>query len=75
MESWWTFAAIGLLGGIAAGLFGVGGGIVIVPALIYWAGFTCKNLDYICRTCQSKLESSRIVVAVSLRPETEYSLL
>jgi uncharacterized membrane protein YfcA len=40
MESWWTFAEIGILGGIAAGLFGVGGGIVIVPALIYWAGFT-----------------------------------
>lgn len=40
MESWWTFAEIGLIGGIAAGLFGVGGGIVIVPALIYWAGFT-----------------------------------
>ena len=40
MSSWWTFVAIGVLGGIAAGLFGVGGGIVIVPALIYWAGFS-----------------------------------
>jgi uncharacterized membrane protein YfcA len=40
MGSWLTFAEIGLLGGIAAGLFGVGGGIVIVPALIYWVGFT-----------------------------------
>lgn len=35
-----TFALIGLLGGVAAGLFGVGGGIVLVPALIYWAGFS-----------------------------------
>jgi uncharacterized protein len=35
-----TFIAIGLIGGVAAGLFGVGGGIVIVPALIYWAGFS-----------------------------------
>jgi uncharacterized protein len=35
-----TFVAIGLFGGVAAGLFGVGGGIVIVPALIYWAGFS-----------------------------------
>ena len=33
------FLLIGLLGGVAAGLFGVGGGIVIVPALIYWARF------------------------------------
>jgi uncharacterized membrane protein YfcA len=31
---------IGVLGGVASGLFGVGGGIVIVPALIYWAGFS-----------------------------------
>ncbi len=35
-----TFIIIGVIGGIAAGLFGVGGGIVIVPALIYWAGFS-----------------------------------
>jgi len=40
MVSWLTFLVIGILGGIAAGLFGVGGGIVIVPALIYWAGFS-----------------------------------
>jgi uncharacterized membrane protein YfcA len=35
-----TFVIIGILGGISAGLFGIGGGIVIVPALIYWAGFS-----------------------------------
>ncbi len=40
MPFWLTLVVIGLLGGFAAGLFGVGGGIVIVPALIYWAGFT-----------------------------------
>lgn len=40
MSSWVTFVIIGGLGGVAAGLFGVGGGIVIVPALIYWAGFS-----------------------------------
>ena len=38
--SWLAFVLIGLLGGVAAGLFGVGGGIVIVPALVYWAGFS-----------------------------------
>ena len=40
MPGWLLFAAIGLMGGVAAGLFGVGGGIVLVPALIYGAGFT-----------------------------------
>jgi uncharacterized membrane protein YfcA len=34
------FAIIGLFGGITSGLFGIGGGIVIVPALIYWAEFS-----------------------------------
>lgn len=34
------FLLIGVLAGIAAGLFGVGGGIVLVPALIYWSGFS-----------------------------------
>src|SRR5260221_12114120 len=40
MKPWLIFVEIGILGGIASGLFGVGGGIVVVPALIYWAGFT-----------------------------------
>jgi uncharacterized protein len=40
MTSVLVLAAIGVVGGIAAGFFGVGGGIVIVPALIYWAGFS-----------------------------------
>jgi uncharacterized protein len=32
-------AAIGLVGGVLSGLFGIGGGLVIVPALILLAGF------------------------------------
>lgn len=31
--------AIGVLAGILSGLFGIGGGVIIVPALIYIAGF------------------------------------
>ena len=40
MPSWLIYIFIGVLGGIAAGLFGIGGGIIIVPALIYWASFS-----------------------------------
>jgi uncharacterized membrane protein YfcA len=40
MPVWLTFLLIGALAGLAAGLFGLGGGIVLVPALIYWAGFS-----------------------------------
>jgi uncharacterized protein len=33
-------ALVGLFAGIASGLFGVGGGIVLVPAMIYLMGFS-----------------------------------
>ena len=31
--------SIGLLGGIMSGFIGIGGGVIIVPALIYVLGF------------------------------------
>jgi uncharacterized membrane protein YfcA len=34
------FVAIGLVAGLLSGVFGIGGGVVIVPALIYLAGFS-----------------------------------
>lgn len=40
MPQWIMFILIGICGGVSSGLFGIGGGIVIVPALVYWAGFT-----------------------------------
>ena len=33
-------SVIGLVSGIASGVFGIGGGILIVPALVYFAGFS-----------------------------------
>ena len=36
----WLLIAIGLFSGVFAGVFGVGGGIVIVPALIYLTGLS-----------------------------------
>jgi uncharacterized membrane protein YfcA len=34
-----TLAAIGTTAGLFSGLFGVGGGVVIVPLLVLWLGF------------------------------------
>jgi hypothetical protein len=31
--------AIGIVGGLLSGLLGVGGGIVMVPLLVFWAGY------------------------------------
>lgn len=39
----YLFAAlIGLVGGVASGLFGVGGGIIMVPAMMYFLGIPIK---------------------------------
>src|SRR5919112_1354528 len=37
-----TFVAIGLAAGILSGLFGIGGGILIIPALVFLAKFHAK---------------------------------
>jgi len=36
------FLAIGLAAGVLSGLFGIGGGILIIPALIFFAKFPTK---------------------------------
>src|ERR687889_2849947 len=36
-------AVLGVLGGVLAGVVGVGGGIVFVPALVYVAGWDIKE--------------------------------
>ena len=36
---WLVLAAIGTAGGVFSGLFGVGGGVVMVPLLVLWLGF------------------------------------
>ena len=36
---WSVLLAIGTAGGLFSGLFGVGGGVVIVPLLVLWLGY------------------------------------
>jgi uncharacterized membrane protein YfcA len=36
------FLAIGLVAGVLSGLFGIGGGILIIPALVFFAKFPTK---------------------------------
>ena len=38
-----TFLLIGLAGGVLSGLFGIGGGLLIVPALVLLADFPAKT--------------------------------
>jgi uncharacterized protein len=37
-----VFLAIGLVAGVLSGLFGIGGGILIIPSLIFFADFHAK---------------------------------
>jgi uncharacterized membrane protein YfcA len=37
-----VYLAIGLAAGVLSGMFGIGGGILIIPALIFLAGFHAK---------------------------------
>jgi len=36
----WILVSIGIVSGIASGIFGIGGGVLIVPGLIYLVGFS-----------------------------------
>ncbi|MCF7954774.1 MAG: sulfite exporter TauE/SafE family protein [Phycisphaerae bacterium] len=41
---WWTFVLLGILAGVASGLLGIGGGVIMVPALVLlFAGFGQKT--------------------------------
>jgi uncharacterized membrane protein YfcA len=37
-----TFLCVGLAAGVVSGLFGIGGGVLIVPALVYFTRFPTK---------------------------------
>lgn len=44
-ETFFINLAIGIIAGILAGMFGIGGGVVIVPALIFFAGYSITQAN------------------------------
>lgn len=59
-------AVVGTLGGAFSGLFGVGGGIVMVPLLILWAGFDER------RATGTSLAAIVIIAAVATAVQALY---
>jgi len=39
----WKLLTLGLMAGIMSGMFGIGGGTIIVPAMTYAVGFTMRE--------------------------------
>jgi len=59
-------AVVGTLGGAFSGLFGVGGGIVMVPLLILWAGFDER------RATGTSLAAIVVIAAVAASVQAAY---
>ncbi|HEX8205485.1 MAG TPA: sulfite exporter TauE/SafE family protein [Solirubrobacteraceae bacterium] len=63
---WLMLAVVGTLGGAFSGLFGVGGGIVMVPLLILWAGFDER------RATGTSLAAIVIIATVAVSVQAAY---
>ena len=59
-------AVVGTLGGAFSGLFGVGGGIVMVPLLVLWAGFDER------RATGTSLAAIAVIAAVAAALQGAY---
>ena len=63
---WLTLAAIGTLGGVFSGLFGVGGGVVMVPLLVVWLGYDERS------AAGTSLGAIAIIAAVAAGAQAAY---
>ena len=48
LSSWWPYLLLGLLCGIYSATFGIGGGTIMVPALVLIFGFAQKSAQGTC---------------------------
>ena len=62
--SWLLFPAVGALAGTLAGLFGIGGGLVIVPVMNY--ALAAQGVDYAVRMHVAIGTSLGVIVLTSL---------
>ena len=46
LTTWMLLLAIGLIAGLASGFVGIGGGMIIVPALVFVKQIKIKGLIY-----------------------------
>ena len=61
-----ALAAIGTAGGLFSGLFGVGGGVVIVPLLVLWCGYDER------RATGTSLAAIVVIAAVAAGAQAAY---
>ncbi len=47
-QNWWSFVALGVCAGVVSGMLGVGGGIVIIPALVLVMHLPQKSAQGMC---------------------------
>ncbi len=47
-QGWWSFVALGVCAGVVSGMLGVGGGVVIIPALVLVMGLPQKSAQGMC---------------------------
>lgn len=40
---WWVFVLLGIFAGVLSGMLGIGGGVILVPALVIALGFAQKS--------------------------------
>ena len=47
-QLWWAYLGIGLAGGVFSATFGVGSGVILIPALVLFCHFEQKSAQGVC---------------------------
>ena len=66
LSRWFILGAIGTAGGLFSGLFGVGGGVVMVPLLVLWLAYDERQAS------GTSLAAIAIIAAVGAAAQAAY---